>query len=138
MEAIQILRRLHQYRAWSNRQLLHACRPLSRAQLDAPFEIGQGPQENVVKTADGALGLCANWVIASTTGGYFDRPAGTNALLHTWSLSVEEQFYLLFPAVLDTGPDQRTLRARGKLGAYSQITVWEALDKTPAEMERLG
>ncbi len=42
MEAIQILRRLHQYRAWSNRQLLHACRPLSREQLDAPFEIGQG------------------------------------------------------------------------------------------------
>jgi uncharacterized damage-inducible protein DinB len=42
MEAIQILHRLHQYRAWCNRQLLHACRPLSPEQLHAPFEIGQG------------------------------------------------------------------------------------------------
>jgi uncharacterized damage-inducible protein DinB len=42
MEAIQILRRLHQYRAWSNRQLLNACSPLSAEQLHAPFEIGQG------------------------------------------------------------------------------------------------
>jgi peptidoglycan/LPS O-acetylase OafA/YrhL len=33
-------------------------------------------------------------------GGYFDRASGSQALLHTWSLSVEEQFYLLFPAML--------------------------------------
>lgn len=45
---------------------------------------------------------------------------------------------LVFPAVLDTGRDQARLRARGRLGAYSQIAVWEALDRTPAEMARLG
>ncbi len=32
--------------------------------------------------------------------GYFDAAAHTKPLLHTWSLSVEEQFYLLWPAVL--------------------------------------
>jgi peptidoglycan/LPS O-acetylase OafA/YrhL len=32
--------------------------------------------------------------------GYFDTGAETKPLLHTWSLGVEEQFYLLFPAVL--------------------------------------
>jgi peptidoglycan/LPS O-acetylase OafA/YrhL len=32
--------------------------------------------------------------------GYFDTSAQTSPLLHTWSLAVEEQFYLLFPAVL--------------------------------------
>jgi peptidoglycan/LPS O-acetylase OafA/YrhL len=29
--------------------------------------------------------------------GYFDGPAGSQILLHTWSLGVEEQFYLIFP-----------------------------------------
>lgn len=31
---------------------------------------------------------------------YFDGPAETKPLLHTWSLSVEEQFYILFPLLL--------------------------------------
>ena len=45
---------------------------------------------------------------------------------------------VLFPAILDTGPDQATLRARGRLGAYTQIAAWEALDKTPDELGRLA
>ncbi len=32
--------------------------------------------------------------------GYFDTPAELKPLLHTWSLAVEEQFYLFFPAFL--------------------------------------
>ena len=34
------------------------------------------------------------------SNGYFDRAADSQALLHTWSLSVEEQFYLFFPTTL--------------------------------------
>ncbi|MEM9208241.1 MAG: acyltransferase family protein [Pseudomonadota bacterium] len=32
--------------------------------------------------------------------GYFDGPAESKPLLHTWSLAVEEQFYILFPLLL--------------------------------------
>ncbi len=34
------------------------------------------------------------------SSGYFDTAAELKPLLHTWSLAVEEQFYLLFPACL--------------------------------------
>ena len=59
-----------------------------------------GPQEVAAKTAIGAMLFVSNFVIASTTGGYFDGPAETNPLLNTWSLSIEEQFYFTFPALL--------------------------------------
>lgn len=62
-----------------------------------------GPQQNAALTGLGSIGLVANFVIASTTSGYFDAAAETNPLLNTWSLSVEEQFYLFFPAVLVFG-----------------------------------
>ena len=32
--------------------------------------------------------------------GYFDAPAAEKPLLHTWSLAVEEQFYIVFPLFL--------------------------------------
>jgi peptidoglycan/LPS O-acetylase OafA/YrhL len=32
--------------------------------------------------------------------GYFDQAAGLNPVLHTWSLSVEEQFYIFFPLII--------------------------------------
>lgn len=35
-----------------------------------------------------------------TTSGYFSAPAEYQPLLHTWSLAVEEQFYIFFPPLL--------------------------------------
>ena len=34
------------------------------------------------------------------TAGYFEAPAATKPLLHTWSLAVEEQYYLIFPFLM--------------------------------------
>ncbi|MHA6513093.1 acyltransferase family protein [Tessaracoccus sp. Z1128] len=59
-----------------------------------------GPQETTFRTALGATFGVANWVIAEGTGDYFGTAAERNPLLHTWSLSVEEQFYLVLPGVM--------------------------------------
>lgn len=42
-------------------------------------------------------GLFASNFFFWTQSGYFAGPADTIPLLHTWSLAVEEQFYVLFP-----------------------------------------
>ena len=41
----------------------------------------------------------SNWLFWSQTG-YFGTAAELKPLLHTWSLAVEEQYYLLFPILL--------------------------------------
>jgi peptidoglycan/LPS O-acetylase OafA/YrhL len=47
-------------------------------------------------------GFISNLVLWQELG-YFDAAAETKPLLHLWSLGVEEQFYLLVPAVLALG-----------------------------------
>jgi peptidoglycan/LPS O-acetylase OafA/YrhL len=62
-----------------------------------------GLQQRAAQTGIGAMLLGANFVIVTNTGDYFGPPAESNVLLHTWSLSVEEQFYIAFPAILVLG-----------------------------------
>lgn len=44
--------------------------------------------------------LSASNIFFWKTTGYFDGPADLKPLLHTWSLAVEEQFYIIFPIIL--------------------------------------
>ena len=47
-----------------------------------------------------AVSLFASNMLFWYQTGYFDAPADQKPLLHTWSLSVEEQYYILFPLTL--------------------------------------
>lgn len=47
-----------------------------------------------------AVALFASNIFFWRESGYFDVESQTSPLLHTWSLAVEEQFYILFPLVL--------------------------------------
>ena len=48
---------------------------------------------------------------------YFGQAASLNAFTHTWSLGVEEQFYLAFPLLLWLAGFARTARGSAALGA---------------------
>jgi peptidoglycan/LPS O-acetylase OafA/YrhL len=55
--------------------------------------------EDYSKSLASAVGSVSNVYFAATAG-YFDAPAATKPLLHTWSLGVEEQFYLVVPLLM--------------------------------------
>lgn len=50
------------------------------------------------RAAKGAFLGASNIVLAFETDDYFAPRPGFNPLTHTWSLGVEEQFYLIFPS----------------------------------------
>jgi peptidoglycan/LPS O-acetylase OafA/YrhL len=58
-----------------------------------------GVQQNAIKSSLGATLGVSNFVIPRVTGDYFGATGSTNPFQHTWSLSVEEQFYFVFPII---------------------------------------
>jgi peptidoglycan/LPS O-acetylase OafA/YrhL len=50
-----------------------------------------------------ATTLFSNNILLSVTSGYWDLNSEFKPLLHTWSLGVEEQYYILFPIFLMVG-----------------------------------
>ncbi|HXH77204.1 acyltransferase family protein [Nocardioides sp.] len=74
-------------------------------------------------TGIGAMLLVANAVIASVSGAYFESPAESNPLLHTWSLSVEEQFYIAFPLLLLLASQVGHRVARQRVVALAMVAI---------------
>ena len=51
------------------------------------------------KSSAATVGFISN-ILFWTESGYFDAPSTLKPLLHTWSLAVEEQFYIVFPLLI--------------------------------------
>jgi len=52
-----------------------------------------------LKTGLSALGAVSNFYLIDQAADYFADATQLNPFIHTWSLGVEEQFYLVFPAL---------------------------------------
>ena len=59
-----------------------------------------GPQHKAAVTGGAASLWSSNIALYGISGDYFAESVRTNPFLHTWSLGVEEQFYLIFPLVI--------------------------------------
>jgi peptidoglycan/LPS O-acetylase OafA/YrhL len=63
------------------------------------FRLYAADYERLGKHVAAGAGFAANLVLWSEAG-YFDGVSETKPLLHLWSLGIEEQFYLVWPALL--------------------------------------
>lgn len=72
---------------------------LAATLLLAPWTLNRSEQLDLVTQTWGALGFASNLVLWQQTG-YFQGASELKPLLHFWSLALEEQYYLLLPALL--------------------------------------
>jgi len=88
----------------------------------------------------------ANLFFQAQTGGYWDAAAEQMPLLHVWSLAVEEQFYLVWPALLMLVPRARLQTSLVGLMVLSlvcaEVLLWSspvaAFYQTPARFWELA
>lgn len=100
--------------------------------LLSPFDDFQ----ELCKSAMAAAGLSANFYLWRHAGSYFSPGVDQMPLMHLWSLSVEEQFYLLTPIVFLLA---RCRAPGGLIGVISALTatslgltIWGALEHPTA------
>lgn len=90
------------------------------------FWLGAVDYARLGKHAGAAILFFSNQVFASEAG-YFDTASHEKWLLHTWSLSVEWQFYLLYPLLLAGGARFSRLSARALVVGAGLASLVHAL-----------
>lgn len=83
------------------------------------------PPDSLQSYGDSLLGatwFSSNFVFLSQAG-YFDTSADLKPLLHTWSLAVEEQFYLFFPFLLGFLARKDKIMLGLSLGVLFSLTI---------------
>ncbi|MER2516583.1 MAG: acyltransferase family protein [Candidatus Accumulibacter phosphatis] len=99
-------------------------------------------QRSLARSAMAVAFFASNFFFFTTTGGYFDAPSFTMPLLHTWSLAVEEQYYLIWPLLMllvfrffRGTATESTMRARvvWALGVMSLISLAVSIGMTPEQ-----
>ncbi len=100
--------------------------------------IPTGPSETISKTGLAAFFGYSNLALIWHTDSYFSPLGEFNPFLHTWSLGVEEQFYLFFPLIfylwLRFGKEKSTwgYLSRGLLVVLAVSSLIYACFETPA------
>ncbi|MCB1247063.1 MAG: acyltransferase, partial [Acidimicrobiia bacterium] len=75
-----------------------------------------------------ALGYFTNWFLIVREVSYFESFGRPSLLQHLWSLSIEEQFYLVWPILFSVGFWlTRRRRARTAIRTFALVTVLGAL-----------
>ena len=93
--------------------------------------------------AAAALAYVANWRFVFADQSYFESLLGPSPLLHTWSLAVEEQWYLLWPLAMVMLTALAARRRRGNalalaivVGAAIASAVWMSMVYVAADPSR--
>ena len=108
--------------------------------LFAAFAVPPGTYPTLRGDAFSALFYFANWHFIAAGSNYFNQTALTSPLTHTWSLAVEEQFYLVWPLVvlglLKLWRSKRVLLMVSILGALAS-SIEMAVLYSPNDVNRL-
>jgi peptidoglycan/LPS O-acetylase OafA/YrhL len=108
--------------------------------LYAAYLVPKGTYPTLRSDGIATLFYFANWHFIAIGSNYFDQTSLVSPLSHTWSLAVEEQFYLVWPlvvlAVLKWTKNKRVLLTVCVAGAIASALEMAVL-YSPARVNRL-